>query len=444
MSLKTVLEKQRTALESEEKSIVAAAEKRAEEHVSGDGKTATVTQAFTDSERERLQAIHSEIEQIDGDLQIDRQAREHARSAPAVLQEGPVTPVGNYPRSLVAGLADQFTNNEVWKEYVAKAAPNGKFGLARVESPKVEIEGDILRRGRPGATLLTGASLSAGELYVPQQTGILDEGTFQRELTILDVITRGTTDSDSVEYVRITGFTNNAAPVADADSTDPADTTGLKPESAMTFLRVAETVKTIAHWIPAIKNALADAGQLRTIVDQFLRYGLMEEVEDQIISGSGSGENFAGILDYSGSGLGSQAFDTDVLTTTRRARTKVRTGGRARANAYLFHPNDWEEIDLALTLEGGGTNNRQASETSIPRLWGLPVVESEAVPEGTGIVGDFRLAVLWDRMQTTIQASDGVENFFLKNMVAILAELRAAFGVIRPAAFVEIDLSSGS
>ena len=52
--------------------------------------------------------------------------------------------------------------------------------------------------------------------------------------------------------------------------------------------------------------------------------------------------------------------------------------------------------------------------------------------------------VLWDREQANISVSDSHADFFIRNMIAILAELRAAMGVIRPSAFVEVDLSGGS
>jgi hypothetical protein len=41
-----------------------------------------------------------------------------------------------------------------------------------------------------------------------------------------------------------------------------------------------------------------------------------------------------------------------------------------------------------------------------------------------------------------ILVSDSHSDFFIRNLVAILAEMRAAFGVLRPAAFVEIDLTA--
>ena len=48
---------------------------------------------------------------------------------------------------------------------------------------------------------------------------------------------------------------------------------------------MSTTVKTIAHWIPITKRAAADAAQVRTLVDNFLRYGLNEELEDQMLTG---------------------------------------------------------------------------------------------------------------------------------------------------------------
>jgi hypothetical protein len=40
--------------------------------------------------------------------------------------------------------------------------------------------------------------------------------------------------------------------------------------------------------------------------------------------------------------------------------------------------------------------------------------------------------------------SDGVEDYFVRNLVAVLAELRAAFGVFRPPAIVRMDLHAGA
>lgn len=319
---------------------------------------------------------------------------------------------------------------QAWQKKVSPApghVQRAAFGV----SPTVPIAGGM-------KTLITGVSAtSGGALAVAQSLGVLDTGTWRRPLTIRDLISIGATDTDTIEYVRQTSVTNAAAPVAEATAT--SGVSGLKPESAMAFQVITESVKTVAHWIAATRRTLSDAKQLRTYIDTFLRYGLDEALETQIVQGDGIGDNFLGILNQPG--VTAQAWDTNLLTTTRRARTKVRTVGRAQATAYVMHPTDWESMDLLQDAENryyfGGP-----SVLGTPRLWGLPVVESEAYPVGTAEVADWRLAMLWDREIAQILVSDSHADFFIRNIIAILAELRAAFTVIRPAAFVEIDLTA--
>lgn len=301
-------------------------------------------------------------------------------------------------------------------------------------SEKTRIQSPVVPLHTSFKDLITGLSDTSGGALVRTQYEALTAFPF-RPLTIRDLITNGTTGTDTVEYPRITGYTNAAAPVAEATAASGA--TGAKPESAMALEKVTTAVKTIAHWLPITKRALADAGQLRTFINSFLLQGLEEELEDQIIAGSGVGENFTGIL--STTGTLTQAYDTSLLITIRKARTHLRVTGRAQPTGIVLHPNDWEDIDLLKDNEAryyfGGP-----MVLGTPRLWGVPVVESEAATEGVGLLGDFRKAVLWDREQAGIQVTDSHSDFFIRNLVAMLAEMRAAFGVLQPSAFVEIDL----
>nr|BEK68850.1 hypothetical protein KPHV_60770 [Kitasatospora purpeofusca] len=340
-------------------------------------------------------------------------------------------------------LGEQFTESEEYRGLLA-TAPGGTFGQKqRVQSGMAGFK-----------SLITGASdTSAGAFVVNDQLGLqVGLDAFQRPLTLRDVVTQGTTASDTVEYVRVTSVTNAAAPVAEATSAAaptapggagalvPNAGGGYKPESALATAKVTAVVKTIAHWIPVTKRALSDAAQIRTLIDAFLRYGLEEELEDQMISGDGTGENFDGLGNVSG--VQAQAWDTDILTTLRRAKTKVRTVGRSIANAYLLNPADLETVDLLQDNEGRFYFGGPGGVGSASVLWGLPVIETEAVPAGVGYVGDFRKAILWDREQATVQVTDTHLDFFVRNLVAVLAEMRAAFGVIQPNAFVEVDLTA--
>ncbi|MET9286496.1 phage major capsid protein [Nocardia beijingensis] len=295
-----------------------------------------------------------------------------------------------------------------------------------------------------------GSDTSAGAFVVPEQTGIV-ESLGRKELKIRDLVSVRRTSSDVVEYVAQTSHTNAAAVVPEATSsaapTAPGSAGalvlnpngGYKPEGAWAYERKQANVKTIAEWVPATKRALADVAALEGLINDELRADVAEAEEGQILNGNGTGENFTGINNWSG--VQTQAFATDLFTSVRKAITKARTVGRVNPTGIVVNPVDAEAIDLTKDAQdryyyGGpfaiGTRT----------LWGLPVVESETQPSGEALLGDFSKAVIWDREQTTVTVTDSHADFFIRNMVAILAEERLAFAVTRPTAFVKVDITA--
>lgn len=305
-------------------------------------------------------------------------------------------------------------------------------------------------------SLFTGASdTSGGAFVVAEQTGI-QEMLGRREYRLRDLVSVRTTGSDTVEFVRQTSHTNNAAETAEATSSAAPTVTvdgnaqsgvalvnnaggGYKPEGAWAFERVTATVKTIAEWVPATKRSLSDAGQLEGLINDELRKDIEEREDTQILNGDGSGENLTGILNTSG--IQTQSFSTDLFQSVRKGITKAKTVGRVNPTGIVMNPSDVELVDLAQDA-----NDRYYGLGPFamgPRtLWGVPVVESEAITAGNALLGDFSKAVLWDREQTTVTMTDSHADFFVRNLVAILAEERVAFAVTRPKAFVNVDISA--
>jgi len=412
---------------------------------------------FTDEERTQVTEamgkasdVKKRIEQAKGDAALTQAMKDLGDGIGLVESDGEkVTPTGLIVPDGGKTLGEYFVNSTEYKELLG-SVPGGAFQKNhRVQARPVGFKNLLDRRGRKTLvkTLVTGASeTSAGALVQNDYKGLvggLDQ--FERPLRLRDVVTPGQTDSDTVEYSRVTSITNNASPVAESTATATPGSqnaaNGVKPESALALAKVTTNVRTIAHWIPVTKRALSDAAQIRTLIDGFLEYGLEEELEDQMIAGDGTGENLDGLANVSG--VQSQAWDTSELVTLRKAKTKVRTVGRSVANAYLLNPADLETVDLLQDNNGQFYFGGPAGDPTHP-IWALPVVETEAVPAGTGYVGDFRKAILWDREQSSITMTDSHADFFIRNMVAVLAEMRAAFGVIQPNAFVKIDLTDDS
>jgi HK97 family phage major capsid protein len=402
---------------------------------------------FTADEREKVAKMLADARQLKSEIEESAQDAKLRDQIQALSDEFAAKGEGQEPQPGQPGamgtLGQRFVNSPEFKSWMEQVAPSGNIpeSARGLHSPPVQFKSLLARKD-----LIVGDSdTSAGAFVETDYTGIY-EPLGRYPLNVLDLISRRQTTSDLIEFVRQTQRVQEAAPtqeanVTDSDSTATGAITGEKPEGAMAFEKVQAAVKTIPVWIPATKRALSDAAQLRGLIDQELRADLFEELESQIFTGDGVGENFTGITNTSG--ILAQAWNTDILTTTRQAITTLRVTGRAMATAWVLHPEDWETIELLTDDNGryywGGPMMRGA-----PQLWGVPVVTSQSLTQGTGYVADWRKAVLWDREAASIQVSDSHSDFFIRNMVAILAEMRAAFALIRPSGFVEVDLESGS
>ncbi len=281
----------------------------------------------------------------------------------------------------------------------------------------------------PGSALVT-------PQYLP---GIL--GLPQRPLTVRELFGQGTTTSDVVSYAQQTAFESGAATVAQATSASD----GAKPQSSIAWERQTSPVETIATWMAVTRQQLADAGQVRALIDNQLRLMLALEEEDQLLNGNGTSPNLSGIYDQTDiqdldlGGLGG-AGNLDGLRTARRL---VRTGlSRLTADAVVLNPIDSEQFDLLKDDVGqyrGG--NPIGNFTFDQPIWGLRRVESEAIQQGKALVGAFRAgATVLERQGITILTADQHADFFVRNLVVILAEERLGFPIFFPTAFVDVDL----
>lgn len=272
-----------------------------------------------------------------------------------------------------------------------------------------------------------GTGRSAGTSLVPadRQPGIVTPA--QRVLTVRDLIAPGKTSAGSIEYVKETGFTNNAAPVAE---------TTQKPYSDLTFDMVTANVRTIAHLFKISIQMLADAPGLISYLDVRGTTGLKLREEEQLLFGSGTGQNLHGLVPQATEFDGAlrKAGDTRV-DTLRRAIQQVRRA-EYRATGIVMHPDDL--ADLELTKDGDGRYVIvDPVEGGQGRVWRLPIVDTTAMPVGEFLVGAFATAAqVFDRQSVTFEISTENADDFEKNMATARIEERLALAVYRPESIV--------
>lgn len=272
----------------------------------------------------------------------------------------------------------------------------------------------------------------------------------QRPIRILELLQTIPTDSDAVKYAQQQTAGHNVGIVADPTtaaaigSGDPAVTpvqAGLKPESAYTFVEKTAEIETLAHGLPIHKNQLADIPGLETILNEEMIRGLYLFLEAQVVGGTGGTGQLRGIANTTG--IVTQAKGSDSVIV---ALHKALTGCRLlfeEPNVVVIHPSDWEAIRLLRDDSGAGAGTGQflfgpPSQAGDSTLWGMRVVTTPVVAKGTPIIGDFSGAQLYLREGVQVLASDSHADFFMRNLIMLLAEMRAGFGVRRPGAFGKV------
>lgn len=319
---------------------------------------------------------------------------------------------GGGDRATTAG--QRFTESEDFKAFAGENRPRGRV--------IVDVK-DI-------SSLTTDAAGSVGTMIEPDRspaTVMLP----QRRMTIRALLASGQTSSNSIEYDKEKGFTNNAAPVAEG---------ALKPQSEIQFEDATAPVRTIAHWMRASVQVLADAPALRSIIDQRLRYGLAYVEEQQLLNGSGVGQNISGLVTeataYSAAFVPASATAIDTLRLAALQVTLAEYG----ATGFVLNPIDWARIELTKDTQGRYIVGNPQGMMS-PSLWGLPVVATQAMTVDKFLTGAFNMgAQIFDRQNATVEVSTEDQDNFVKNKVTIRAEERLALAIYRPEAFVYGDL----
>lgn len=254
------------------------------------------------------------------------------------------------------------------------------------------------------------------------------------------LVNRESAPSNAIEYFRQTVRTNNAAPVADLAT---------KPTSTFTSVSVEDRCRVIAHTSEEVPIRLwQDAADIIRWLEAEMVEGVLDALESQVISGSGTSENMLGLLNVAGTTA--VAYNTSVPVTLRKAITALQTIG-VKPNAWVLNPADVEAIDLLrFSIDPAaaspqswlldGYTNGVANSANIFGDASIARVASNSVPAGTAILGDWSQIRLYVREGVQLDVDRGGE-LFKKNAAILRAEMRAISAVLRPASFAKVDLT---
>lgn len=328
-------------------------------------------------------------------------------------------------KPVMATAGQRFVLSEAYQDFREKKS--GKIDFAH------EI-GSFEKKQIPGA-LRGDLTADRAPVWAEQVPELIYEPG-QRVIRLFDLLASSPTTSNSIEYFKEVIDTSFDIPGSQDHETHE------KPQVSFNFEKEVAIVETIAAWLPASRQVLADAPQLQSYIDGRLRWAVQAEAEAQLLFGSGQNGQILGIMNTPGVQTLNPTSGQTAIDCIRLAIAMV-SQMNYEATAIVLNPMDWANIEL---LKG---NDLHYIWVQVPnggemRLWRVPVISTNVMTEGQYLLGAFGLgAKVWDRQQATVRISEHHEDYFVRNAVAILAELRLALTVFRPSAFVK-GVISGS
>lgn len=297
---------------------------------------------------------------------------------------------------------------------------DGLASLARNQSASVNLEvkavGDMLFGDFTG----TDTSKYSGHAYTTVVDRVLGKaGNCPNVLQ--QVVNRGTISGNRVVYVDM--FSEGEAGMTAEGAA--------KTQVSAYFEETSKDVKKITAYIKVSKEMLADLDFLRAEINSELRDKIEQKLEEQIYKGAGTTVNLEGITQYittaftgAGSSYAGAVPFANALDAIRIAIADI-ASDCFEPNLVLLNPADLALMDLNKS-QGGSYLMPPFVTADGMRIAGVRVMGSSEVAVGEFLIGDFSKANL--RIRENFNINIGYENDdFTKNMVTILAEMRAVF-----------------
>ena len=213
---------------------------------------------------------------------------------------------------------------------------------------------------------------------------------------------------------------------------------GLKPTKKLGVERVDSRLRVIAVLSePVDKYLLEDASNLRTWVGAELGDAIEAELENQVLTGNGTGENFQGLATLTG--VQTQAYTDDLLVTVQYGLSKLQNLG-IDPEFVALSAADWLTIQTTRNASGSFDVGGPIDATK-RTAWGTPVVVVAGLAAGTGyVVGRDALVISTDGRGVRVEWGTPGDTF-AHNQVVARVEGRFNLDVPKPHGVVKLALS---
>jgi hypothetical protein len=352
--------------------------------------------AILDQQDEQLVAeLRSQM-----DLAADRAVQHHMRPyIERFASKGPGLDGRASFETASLSLAAQLSRDETFRQWV--------------KSNKVPSSGYACELRLPPSRKAAITGLSPTE-----STGLVF-GAAAMPLRLKTLIPQIEVSSGNPEFVVENSFTPSAAAVAEG---------ALKPALAISFATALARVQTVAAYVKASVQSLADTPQLQSWLDNRLVYSVSLEEENLILNDATNGlmtvaptfsgvpvvgDNNADVVFRAIGDLMARGFAVDGVVLAAQDYVNLRLS-KSSVGTYLF-------------MGSASTAPDDESVFEAPMLsWAIPTVISPSLAPGSFLVGAFQQStLLFNRQLMTLQISFSDQDDFIRNLCTLRGELRS-------------------
>lgn len=246
-----------------------------------------------------------------------------------------------------------------------------------------------------------------------------------RPLSVSELISWGTTTSNSVDWIERTSKTSGEAMRAEDGKMGQGD---------LGYTEVSTKVKIASEYMKVTNESLKDVDFLASEINSELLSDLKLLVDNQLLTGDGTGTNLLGIIPQS-TAFAAGAFATKVIEPNNADVLRVAinqilvaSNGKWLPSHILMHPTDVATLDLLKIADGRYIEvpYYSAEGQTVVRV---PIVQNVGITLGEFLVGAFPAAKGFVRDALTVRVFDQNEDDPLYNRSTVTANVRLAFRI---------------
>ena len=267
---------------------------------------------------------------------------------------------------------------------------------------------------------LLGRTESGVEPWATQILPGIQNEVLEDEQRIIALMNTYAVSTPWVKYRRLTEYTRGAAVVPEK---------GKKPSSSLELDEGEATTHTVAVTFNLTNQEIRDDAALVNLVDGLLRMDLREKLSKLALSGTGSGEPL-GLLS-----------DPDMVVAVRKARDLLRRDIAPGSPTLALSVEDAQALDLMrLTSNAYMYAGAPYGPGNVPTLWGLPIVVTSELTQGTALLAKFGAFDVRVREGIKVEAFEQHADYATHNLTLVRAEMDAGTMHRFPKAAVSITL----